>query len=189
MGTAVWGGLVVGLFIFFCATVGLVGAVPAVGPMCVGMGFGVVMGVCLICILVMSGWVLGLPLLPSALAVDAADAFDGVSRVFSYLFAAPWAYLITAVGATCFACLPAVAVMAIGRWAFFPGTQFADCLIHLNLWWSGKMATAELTEQFYRPLLLLAVTAALAFCGLCVSLTHTYLLLRRHVDGTEIEKE
>ncbi len=79
--------LVVGLVV---TAVSLVGNIPGLGPIIVGLLFILALMAGFIITLVLLGLVGGLNLMYPTIAVEGSDSFDAISRSFSYLYARPW---------------------------------------------------------------------------------------------------
>lgn len=73
--------------------VGLVGAVPWIGPIVVGAVFFLFLAVAFVLMLLLLGVLGGFHLLYPAVAVEGADAFDAMSRAFAYVYSRPWRLL------------------------------------------------------------------------------------------------
>jgi hypothetical protein len=69
---------------------GLVGSIPVVGPLFVGVLFFLALLAGLLMALVLIGTVGGFGLMYPTIAVEGSDSFDAISRSFSYLYARPW---------------------------------------------------------------------------------------------------
>ncbi len=81
-------------FFYFCNLIGgLVGRIPAVGPVLVGLGFGLAILGGFIAVFLVIGGVFGLPLMIPTISTEGTDAFDAVSRAFSYVISRPWRYI------------------------------------------------------------------------------------------------
>jgi hypothetical protein len=93
---------------------GLLGRIPGVGEYLLGAGmilplvFGLVMA--LILLVVAVGW----PLMSPTISAEGSDAFDGLSRSFSYVFGRPWHYLWYGVVALAYGYLIACFVLVVG---------------------------------------------------------------------------
>lgn len=72
------------------AVVALVGAIPWVGPIVMGLVFVAFLGVSFVLMLLLLGILGGFNLLYPTIAVEGADAFDAMSRAFAYAYARPW---------------------------------------------------------------------------------------------------
>jgi hypothetical protein len=79
--------LVVGLFL---AAVGLIGAIPYIGEIILGIFFILFLVVGFILMLLLLGVLGGFNLLYPTIAVEGSDAFDAMSRSFAYVYARPW---------------------------------------------------------------------------------------------------
>lgn len=95
---------------------GLVGVIPAVGPLLVGLFYflallaGVALAFCLLAA------ALGYPLMLPTLAVEHSDAFDAVQRSAGYVFQRPWyfafyGFVLLLYGAGCFLVLRAIVLL------------------------------------------------------------------------------
>ena len=145
----------------------------------------------------------GAAMMPSALAVEGTDAFDAVSRVFTFLIYRPARYLVLLVVALIYGALTYLLV---------------GLILYLAMWftrsatgaWSGEVGAmlelpglgrppskAELAEPindtYHATAWLIAVWSKLLF-GVSIAYavsyfftaqTWMYLLLRREVDGTD----
>ncbi len=81
-------GLIVGLVALFPGRV-----IPYVGEIFVGIFYFLALFAGLIMVLVGIG-ILGLGLMPVSVSVEGTDAFDAWSRVYSYVFARPWRFIL-----------------------------------------------------------------------------------------------
>jgi len=147
---------------------------------------------------------LGAAMLPSALAVEGTDAFDVISRVFTFLIYRPMRYLV----------LLAV-VLVYGAMTYL----VVGAVVFLTLWftlsaagvWVGDFDQVAAAPRLGEPLaavdtdtldgtqkaaswlirvwsaLLFGVSIAYAVSYFFTAQTWMYLLLRREVDGTTIE--
>jgi len=69
---------------------GLIGAIPVVGELVAGLGFGVALVIAFIQTLLIVGALAGLGLLFPTIAVEGSDAFDAFSRSYTYIYQRPW---------------------------------------------------------------------------------------------------
>jgi hypothetical protein len=69
---------------------GMVGAIPAIGEVLVGLLFFLALVAGFILAFVIIGAVAGFPLTYPTVAVEGSDAFDALSRTFSYVYQRPW---------------------------------------------------------------------------------------------------
>jgi hypothetical protein len=86
--------LVIGLGM---AVVGMIGAVPYVGPVLIGLVLFVFLAVSFVLMLLLLGIVGGFNLLYPTIAVEGSDSFDAMSRSFAYVYARPWRLLFYSV--------------------------------------------------------------------------------------------
>jgi len=77
--------------------VGLIGAIPYVGEIIIGLAFVLFLVVGFIVMLLMLGLLGGFNLLYPTLAVEGADSFDALSRAFAYVYARPWRLIFYAI--------------------------------------------------------------------------------------------
>ncbi|MEM9418038.1 MAG: hypothetical protein AAGA25_03145 [Planctomycetota bacterium] len=145
---------------------------------------------------------LGSGMLPSALAVEGTDAFDVVSRVFTFLLYRPIRYLIlTAVmlvyGAFTYLIVGLIVFLtlwftrsAAGIWVdgfdqLLPAAQLGQPLGELDT--EGLSSSEKATSWLIRvwSALLFGVSIAYAASYFFTAQTWLYLLLRRDVDGTD----
>jgi hypothetical protein len=76
------------------AVIALLGAIPFIGPVLIGLIFFVFLGIAFVLMLLLLGVLGGFHLLYPAIAVEDADAFDAMSRSFAYVYARPWRLVI-----------------------------------------------------------------------------------------------
>lgn len=137
------------------------------------------------------GLALGWPLLWAAISVDGGDAFDAVSRTYSYVFDS----LLRFTGVVALAAL-------VGLAGFVGVSVFAAVVVHLALWtvsWGAGgallSASAETQEPgfglaaigFWTSAVWLVANAYLPSFVLTAG-TAIYLLLRFRVDGAELDQ-
>lgn len=153
------------------------------------------------------GVLLGWPLMWGTLATENADAFDAVSRSFSYLFQRPLHYLFYVgvagvFGAICWLVVAnvAAATVWVSFWAVDWGADLArwtteQVPVRRNVE-SILLASGELTAVgwaassllgFWKALVKL-IAMAFLYSYFWTSACAIYLLLRRDVDATEIEE-
>lgn len=147
----------------------------------------------------------GAGMLPSALAVEGTDAFDVVSRVFTFLLYRPMRYLIlTAVmliyGALTYLIVGLIVFLtlwftrsATGVWVsdfdqLLPVAKLGQPLGTLDT--TGLPSTDKAASWLIRvwSALLFGVSIAYAASYFFTAQTWIYLLLRREVDGTAFEE-
>jgi hypothetical protein len=76
------------------ALVALLGAIPFIGPILIGILFFAFLGVAFVLMLLLLGILGGFNLLYPTIAVEGADSFDAMSRSFAYVYARPWRLLL-----------------------------------------------------------------------------------------------
>ena len=140
------------------------------------------------------GLVFGWPLMFSTISTEGTDAFDGISRSYAYVFQRPFHYL--------FYILVATLLGGIG-WIFVHG--IIHLLVHCTHWsLAWGLSSERSIELFHDNLQGVAGwgvtlirfwqgclrTLATAFpVGFIFSgMTAVYLLLRRQVDGVELDE-
>ncbi|MCA9230438.1 MAG: hypothetical protein KDA57_07295 [Planctomycetales bacterium] len=159
------------------------------------LGWGMLLALALLGLLV--GW----PLMWATLAVERTDAFDGVSRCYAYVYQRPLHLMFYVVVATALGYLGelvvncfAVAAVVLSEWTIS--------------WGAGNLRTAELVTtltgdaqaelgtmltiggrsvQFWKWMLQ-AVAASFSVGYLWSASVGIYLLLRRQVDGIEMDE-
>lgn len=72
------------------AVLGLLGAIPGVGQIIVGLLFVLALGIGFVMMLLALGVVGGFNMIYPTIAVEASDSFDAMARSFSYVYARPW---------------------------------------------------------------------------------------------------
>jgi len=194
---------------------GLLGAIPGIGEFIAGLLMPLALVGGFVIAIVAVGLAAGFPLMFPTIAVEASDGFDAISKAFSYVLYRPWRtafyYLVATVyGGICylfvhlFAFLMLVSVHAAAglamNWdssslaesrgkldAIWPIPLLSDLQPAIN--WSSLNWTEAAGAGLICLWVALVVAAVLAFVvALYFSLsTITYLLLRKHVDDTDLE--
>ncbi len=200
------------------ALVALVGAIPAVGPIFVGLFLILFFAGGFVLMLIILGVLGGFHLLFPAIAVEGPDSFDAVSRAFSFLFARPWrmlCYVILAifygvltylfVGFALFVVLYATHIaVGWGMGLFGAGGSTQLGVSHLNTIWPVPHFSRYLTPVNWAALswpqaiaailvrwwayLVAMSLAAYVISYYFTSSTIMYLLLRRVVDGQDFSE-
>ena len=198
---------------FFAIPIGLAGLVmelPGVGDLPVAVLWFLVIAagffLSLILIAVLASW----PLMTAAVSADGGDAFDGLSRSFSYLFNRPWYGLFLAILALLYGSVSiyfvtgmmtlAVDVTAstleLGLRDVRLEQVFASVPAHpAILPWQGVedgsvdpiLGPARTTIGLWMRLVL-AVPAAFLFSYFWCAVTIIYFLLRRREDATPLDE-
>jgi hypothetical protein len=203
--------LFIGIFILL---LGLLGNIPRVGELIVGLGMPLTLFAGFLITIVVIGTFAGFNLMFPAIAYDGSDCFDAISRSFSYVYARPWrmlAYtLITVVyGSICYLFVRFFAFLSlfISHWflrctlwakngsqemnkleSIWPEPEFMKLLVD-----PSTLSTANGTEKVAAFLVYIFL---LVVIGLVVSFvinfyfsanTIIYSLLRHKVDNTAFE--
>jgi hypothetical protein len=194
----------VAFFFFFLVNLigGLVGAIPYVGPVLVAVlcPFAFLGG--FIMMLIAIGGIFGWPLMSPAVAAEGTDAFDAVSRAFSYIYTRPWQYLFYwIVGgfyglfSVCFVWLFTLFLvrLSIGSAQIGMGSRL-DPVIRRLFDLSGTGGSMTVPQWI---LLVVLGTVIMIIYGLgfsyIISFYYTirslmYFILRRQVDSTEMSE-
>ena len=195
--------------------VSLLGAIPYVGEILVGVFMGLALFGGFVIALISVGLIGGFNLMYPTIAVEGSDGFDAISRSFSYVFARPWRMLfytaLAAVyGAVCylfvrfFAWILLLAVhSSVGlavNWdsaglatfrgkldAMWATPTFSN--LHASINWLGlnwsEAVGAALIWLWVA--LIVALVMSFVFSFFFSVNTTIYFLLRRRVDATDIE--
>jgi hypothetical protein len=204
--------LVVGLVVTVCA---LIGNIPWIGPILVGIFFFLALAAGFVMTLVLLGTFGGFNLMYPTIAVEGSDSFDAISRSFSYVYARPWRmlfYTLIAVlyGALCFLFVRFfIQIMLILTHHFVGAGMFSNvdgARIPLDLWntlwpapethgftydvdWltlSGGQSLASVLVAFW-VYLTVGMLGAFAISFYFSANTIIYFLMRREVDATELD--
>jgi hypothetical protein len=204
--------LVVGLIVMLG---GLVGNVPWIGPILVGLFFFLALAAGFVMTLVLLGTGGGFNLMYPTIAVEGSDSFDAISRSFSYVYARPWRmlfYTLVAVlyGALCYVFVRFfIGIMLILTHHFVGAGMFVNVdgsRVPLDLW--NTMWPAPETHGFTYDVDWLTLGPAQSLAAFLVSFwvyitvgmlgafaisfyfsanTIIYFLMRREVDATELD--
>ena len=204
--------LVLGLLL---ALGGLLGNIPwGIGALIIGAGFFLAILLGLLIAFLAIGLTAGFGLMYPTITVEGSDCFDAISRSFSYVFSRPWRTILYSLvalvyGTLCylfvrlFAFLALMAARTFVGWGVFTGgrnvPEGADRLdalwptptfdnFHGPVNWaalSGAEALGALLLAIW-VYLVAAVVAAFLLSFYASAGTMIYLLLRRHVDATEL---
>jgi hypothetical protein len=209
------------LFVLGCCIplilAGIIGLIPGLGELIVGLGFIVILLISVAMALVIIGGIGGYGMLYPTIAVEGSDTFDAFSRSYSYVYGRPWRTifytLVTAVyGTLCFVFVKLlvslifkVAYSITGATMNWSDASYAAPLGKLQAMWFGPSFSGPFFGQFYLFPLGFAEKIASAFIALWVfamvglviafaisfffsGYTVIYLLLRRVVDSTEMDE-
>jgi hypothetical protein len=185
----------VGFFWAIAACIGLIGRVPGAGPVLVwvfwplAMICGALLG--LILIGVAATW----PLMFCTISVEGTDAFDAMSRAYSYLFSRPWYALFlgvlaliygSAVTLFLFSAAGFAAELAAGAVNSGMGTSAIGPILD-----SSRDATLEMWDLQWLMRATISVLGVLLtayiYSFFWTTLTAGYLLLRHAVDATPLD--
>lgn len=175
-----------------------------------GLFFALALAIGFLMALLLIGWIGGVHLMYPALSAEDSDAFDAMSRGYSYVLARPWRLILYTfisliygaitylfVGVFIFVTIYlthwAIGLLVFGTFdggtyfnALFPPPQFGDLTRyrpdyeHLN--WSGSAAATLIMCWVF---VLIGVVGAYALNFYLCSYSVIYLLLRRYTDGTD----
>ncbi len=177
------------------------------GTLLVALLWPLALAVGLLMVVLGVGVLLGWPLMWGALATENADAFDAVSRSFSYLFQRPlnylfyvlvaaalgvlsWLVVANLAAATIFVTFWAVDWGAdVSRWATVESAAQRDVRsILLGLSQLGPVGWVGSNLLGFWSALVKLVAASFLYSYFWTSACAVYLLLRRDVDATEIDE-
>jgi len=197
--------------------IGLIGAIPAVGELIVGLAFGLVLAISFILALIVIGGLAGLGLMYPTIAVEGSDAFDAFSRCYGYIYARPWRTvfytLVTAIyGTLCFTFVKLFAGLIFGASSVVVGAmmnidtaKLAAPLGKFQAMWFSPSLTGPFFGRFdVLPLsgweycgsrlvalwvyVLVGLVIAFAISFFFSGYSMIYLLLRKRVDATEMDE-
>ncbi|MCA9076743.1 MAG: hypothetical protein KDA93_17085 [Planctomycetaceae bacterium] len=182
----------VGFLWLLCLGGGLVGRIPAVGPVIVGVMWWLPLLLATMMTLILLGLAAGWPLMLSSIGTEDADSFDAFSRAYSYLFSRPWYALFLMTLALLYGSLLLTFVatvlqllMPLAEWSIASGMGVEQTRELLQLGGDNPgMATSA--ARFWHKV------ASLGLVGFVVSYFWTattiiYFLLRKSVDGMPLE--
>jgi hypothetical protein len=204
--------LIVGLVV---AIGGLLLYVPWVGPILVGLLFGLALLAGFIMTLVLVGTVGGFNLMYPTIAVEGSDSFDAISRSFSYVYARPWRMIFYTLVALVYGALAYLFIrlfvyvlLAVTHWfvglflwgqsgtywrgegraaAMWPPPDF------YNLTYAIDFGGLKWSEAIAAALIAFWVYLVIAALGAFIisfyfsANTIIYYLMRREVDATELD--
>jgi len=196
----------VGIFLaasfFMCVLASLIlDQIPFVGPIVLIIAFIFILVAAFLITLLLAGLLFGFNIISSAIGVDKVDSFDAISRSYSYVLGRPWQTLL-------YSLLPLFFVIfflyfgnifrdiAIGAVSMGMGQQdfepFRQVIMQQATWsdLSSYNWTITLSAFVIKIFLWLAdlFIVATAISYWLSSRTKAYLLLRKEVDGDEVEE-
>jgi hypothetical protein len=209
------------IFILGCCIplllIGLIGAIPFLGELIVGIGFVLVLLISFALAMLIIGGIGGLGMLYPTIAVEGSDTFDAFSRSYSYVYGRPWRMifytLVAAIyGTLCFVFVKLAASLVFhaassitGKTMNLADAAYAAPLGKLQAIWFNPSFSGPFFGHFYQfPLsvsekiagffiaiwvfLLVGMVVAFAISFFFSGYTMIYLLLRRAVDSTELDE-
>ncbi|HUO06698.1 MAG TPA: hypothetical protein VM008_00030 [Phycisphaerae bacterium] len=195
---------------------GIVGAIPFIGEILLGIFFVMIIVVAFVMMLLLLGILGGFHLLYPTIAVEGSDAFDAMSRAFAYVYARPWRLffysvisLIYGVITFLFISFAIYLVLLLSHtfvgWGtsllgfnhgwysgipkldtLWPMPEFSRLIAPTN--WYAMSVTEFIGSLFLHFWVYMLITCIGAYVMSYYFSTHTiiYLLLRRSVDGQAI---
>jgi len=207
--------VIVGMGLVFLTVGGLIGSIPYVGEILMGLLFFLALAGGLVIAFLLVGLVTGAPLMYPTIAVEGSDSFDAISRSFSYVFSRPWRAslyglvslvygVITYLFVRLFVYVAMAATHTFVGWGVFGGGDMlgADA-DKLDVMWpaptfenltttparhamEGFMGSGAWLLNIW-VFLLAAVVLAYLLSFAASSTTVIYCLLRRKVDATDLD--
>ena len=149
---------------------------------------------------VLLGLLMGWPLIWATMAVERSDAFDAVSRCYAYVYQRPLqlAFYVFVAGGLGMLGEAVVyyfssAAVHLSEWSVRWGagdlrtTELTTMAIEGNTQLSGSAATGAKVIYFWKEIWM-AIAASYPMAYLWSSAVGIYLLLRRHIDSTEMDE-
>jgi hypothetical protein len=195
--------LFIGIFIAACfflsALGGLICRIPYAGEIILIPGFLLVLLAAFLIVLLLVGLLFGFNIISAAIGVDKVDSFDAISRSYSYVLGRPWHTLL-------FTLLPMlflffflyfahfflhVALVSVGLGMGEKFNAIGDYILRGDeAVFSGLSTTILISGYALRIIYLLTgffiVAAAIAYW--LSANTKSYFLLRKDVDGDEVDE-
>jgi hypothetical protein len=203
--------LAVGLLLALAA---LLGNIPFLGPIVIGVMFWLALLAGFVQALVILGAVGGFNLMYPTIAVEGSDSFDAISRSFSYIYARPWRMVFYTAVAIAYGALTYLFVryfillmLTLAHHFVAMGMIFSPNVNGGPLWptmwpspaqtgrltyapdysalnWGGKVGAGMLGFWIY---LIIGILGAFAISFYFAANTIIYFLLRRDLDATEMD--
>jgi hypothetical protein len=195
--------------LLFIALPGLVGNIPVVGELLVGLSFPLAILAAAVAAVFLVGTAAGLPLMLPAVAYEDSDCFDAIGRSFSYVYTALWRLgfyaLVAAVyGAVCYVVVRAFAFLLLWLTYRFLQVGFLGHNEKLLEIWSGPVfdnfyGTAPTAPQTWSMWLGIAlvrfwIMVVVGLVGAFIisfyfsASTIVYAAMRNRVDQTPLEE-
>lgn len=139
---------------------GLVGRIPGIGSFFValaGIGFPLALLAGFLITLLAIGAVFGFPLMFPTISTEGTDAFDAISRAFSYVYSRPWRYIFYHIVAAVYGAVVCTFVVVFAVFALQVAMGTVHCgmgnelfgnprvLTENAYWLAGSQASAEAT--------------------------------------------
>jgi hypothetical protein len=194
----------IAVFWLLCLGGGLFGRIPVVGEIVLG-AFWVLALICgLLMALIMVGLAAGWPLMFATISTEGSDAFDGLSRSYSYVYDRPWQYLWYLVVAMAYGSVLVLVVSTFfGLSTYLAGWAVAGGLGHKGMtglllaapenvagaeaWYSAPKAAptvgSVLASMWLHATGLLRT--GFVYSYFWTAMTIIYFLLRKSVDATD----
>ena len=160
-----------------------------------GLMWGLVLAWGLMLAVVFVGLWIGWPMMWACLGVERSDAFDGVSRCYAYVYQKPLQLAFYIVIAVLFAFLGeavvnvfAVAAVSLAEWTLSWGTgsETGNKLLSADL--SGSPTSLSIRAIHAWKWGVASLLASFPLACLWSYSVGIYLLMRRHVDATEMDE-
>ena len=166
-----------------------------VGVLIAGVLWPLVLCIGFVMAILLLGLIFGWPMMYSTISTEGTDAFDAISRSYAYVFQRPFHYLFYTILATI--------IGSIG-WVMIHG--IIDILVYSTHWsFDWGLSSERSIQLFYGDIqdgaagwgcnlirlwqgFLRTLTTAFAVGFLFSGMTAVYLLLRRQVDGVELDE-
>jgi len=205
-----WGPVVpyIGIaFFILCILIGgWVGRIPYLGPLVVGIFFFLAILAAFLILFIAIGGVLGVPLMGATIAYEGTDAFDAISRAYSYIFSRPWRLLWYGLVACAYGLAVTAFVVAftsvmlkicLGVGGAAMGAHFEPIrhLLQTGDFLRGEIAPGLNANICHQICAVLVKAAIFIVWGLVLGYVVSYLatqatiiysLLRKAVDGTDM---
>ena len=205
--------LIIGFIGLATAAAALVGNIPFVGPLAVGVLFIVPLLAAFVVTLILIGTFGGFNLMYPTIAVEGSDSFDAISRSFSYVYARPWRMLFFTAVSVVYGALTylfvrlfiwvmlSVAHLFVGVGMFTQTSTGADTW---QAMWPSPTGSERLTYAIdnaalgtggdigaffvaFWVYLVVGVLGAFAISFYFSANTIIYFLMRNEVDATELD--
>lgn len=201
--------LVIGVLV---GIVSLLGNIPWIGPILIGIPFALALVAGFIMTLMLIGTIAGFTLMYPTVAVEGSDSFDAISRSFSYIYARPWRMLFYSAiaigyGALCYLFVRIFVYLVLSLTHASAGLgMFANVAPGISLWpslWPApsfqnlphdigflSLNGGSAIGAWFIALwvyLLLALMGAFVISFFFSANTIIYYLMRREVDATGLD--